>query len=245
VDLGEGFAFDQALMEFATSVNICLGVHAGSPALTRKTIELASERNLRWGLHPGYPDRTTMGRAPIELQFARTYLQSIFEQVLEWSDFGFPDYLKPHGAFYNDTAVPMPDEWPHGPKSEETSLFLNQFPGVNSLGMLLRMRKLPLMGMSGTAHETIASRYGHGFIREGFADRRYGARNRLLPRSSPDSLLKDTYEIKEQVLRLATTVDSICVHGDTLEAVEVAATVRRTLEDAGYVVSPGRQHEFN
>ena len=235
VDIGEGYPFDRELMQFATTVNIGLGVHAGSHDLTQETIQTAIERGLRWGLHPGYPDPDSMGRKSVTPETARPFLQSVFDQVRRWVDFAEPAYIKPHGAFYNDTAVTVPSDWPHPWTHEETALWMNQFIGVNSLGMLLRMHKLPILGLPGTTHEVLGTRSRHGFIAEGFADRRYeGAR--LAPRSTPNALVTESTEIEEQTVRLATMVDSICIHGDHPNATANAETVYRALTNAGYEV---------
>jgi UPF0271 protein len=237
VDVAEGFPHDRALMKFASSLNICCGVHAGSPDITQETIQLALDYGKRWGLHPGYPDPTSMGRTPITLENARSYLESIFIQVRRWVDFAPPAYLKPHGAFYNDTAVKMPAGWEHPPKHEETGIYLNAFPGVHSLGMLLRLHRLPLLGLPGTAHVIVAARSGQGCFLEGFADRAYRSDGTLMPRNQPGAILQDLRTIRTQVRMLATQVDSICLHGDTENCVEIAETVYAALTDAGFEVS--------
>ncbi len=111
VDVGEGFAFDRDLLDLATSANVCAGGHAGSEALTMDTVELCRSRNVRVGVHPGYPDRATMGRRSMRVEEHHEFLGSVFHQVKRFVGLARPSYLKPHGAFYNDTAVVLPGGW--------------------------------------------------------------------------------------------------------------------------------------
>jgi 5-oxoprolinase (ATP-hydrolysing) subunit A len=242
VDIAEGFQFDRELLRFATSANIACGVHAGSEVLTMETVEYCKKRGIRFGVHPGYPDREHMGRRSMEPHEHREYLDSLFEQTRRFVQFARPAYLKPHGAFYNDTALVLPEDWDLPPEDSEENAydiggrFLATKPGVQSLTMLLRVHRLPLMGLPGTAHETIARRAKQNMIREGFADRAYDASGALVPRSQPDAVLHDPDQIRRQVLALATTVDSICLHGDTPNCVAFAELVVKTLVDAGLEV---------
>jgi UPF0271 protein len=241
VDIGEGFPHDQELLAFASSANVCCGVHAGSEELTIEAAARCRERGVRIGAHPGYPDRDSMGRHPLAIANERDYLKSLFDQV-EWfvSAIG-ATYLKPHGGFYNDTGIILPHDWessrrkqPLATKYENGGLYLAQFPGMQSLMMLLRIHRLPLMGLESTSHLVLAERAGQPIIREGFADRAYTEQGTLVPRSQPGALLTEAMQVKEQVLRLAPFVDSICLHGDTPGCVEFAELVYRTLTDEGY-----------
>lgn len=243
VDIGEGFPYDAELLKFATSANVCCGAHAGSIELTEETIAMCKRRRVRIGAHPGYPDRLNMGRRPMEIGEQRIYLKSIHEQLQAFNSIEAPAYVKPHGGFYNDTAQVLPPDWdkPNLVKRqtpyEAGGHYLGTLPGAGSLGMLLRMYKLPLMGLEPTAHATIASRANVALIREGFADRAYREDGTLQPRSEPGAVLEDSEAIKRQVLWLAERVDSICLHGDTPNCVEMAELILKTLLDAGYEVS--------
>ena len=92
------------------------------------------------------------------------------------------------------------------------------------------------MGLSATSHKEIAIRAGTEFIKEGFGDRGYLANGTLIPRGNIGAMLSTDDFVKEQVLRLAPEVDSICLHGDTPHCVEYAEMVFKTLVDAGYGV---------
>jgi 5-oxoprolinase (ATP-hydrolysing) subunit A len=243
VDIGEGFPHDEALLQFATSANICCGVHAGSEELTRETIELCKRHNVRIGVHPGYPDRETMGRRPIERGQEREYFDSIFRQVRDFTKIVQPAYIKPHGAFYNDTAIILPTGWDVSEDDQEAGstygaggVFLSQHPGLGTLGMLLRVNRIDLMGLSATAHREIAHRAKRHLIREGFGDRAYRPDGTLVGRGELGAVLQDPRQIQRQVLELAPLVDSICLHGDTPDCLEFAELVYKTLVDAGLEV---------
>jgi UPF0271 protein len=244
VDIGEGFLYDRELLSFASSANVCCGAHAGSDDLARETVAMCKLQRVRIGAHPGYPDRASMGRQSMESGQERIYLKSVFDQLMRFKSFAEPAYLKAHGAFYNDTAVMLPTDWRTSikrippPKSayEASGMYLAQFPGVQSLILLLRMYGLPLMGLEVSAHKEIAQRAGQVFIREGFCDRRYTPEGLLTPRDELGAVLKNPVEIQEQVIRLAPLVDSICLHGDTPGCLEFAEMVFKTLVDAGYGV---------
>jgi UPF0271 protein len=240
VDIGEGFPWDDALLEVATSANVGAGAHAGSWQITLETVEKCRVRGVAIGLHPGYPDRDSMGRAPMPPELQRAYLDSIVRQVRDFLDAVPAAYLKPHGAFYNETARVLPPGWnlsrERPPYAEGGHYLGREMPGAATLSMLLRVHRLPLLGLTGTAHEELARRAAVPFLREGFADRAYRPDGTLVPREEAGAVLTDPGAIRAQVVRLAERVDSICLHGDTPGCVAFAQMVRRTLEDAGYEV---------
>jgi UPF0271 protein len=244
VDIGEGFPHDEQLLAFATSANICCGEHAGSWELTEQTIERCRSKGIRIGAHPGYPDRASMGRREMEVSEHSAYIRSLFDQVARFAKVIRPAYIKPHGAFYNQTAqvlppswVPTDDRWAHLIQEDPIGQAIGAIPGAGSMGMMLRIHRVPLMGLAGTAHEEIAKRAEVMLLREGFADRAYRPNGTLVDRSDPGAVLHDPEEVKAQVLRIAPVCDSICLHGDTPDALAFAELVTKTLRDAGYEVS--------
>ncbi|CAN5650264.1 5-oxoprolinase subunit PxpA [soil metagenome] len=222
-DIGEGFPWDDALIELVTSGNVCLGGHAGSQELTLETANRWVTAGRSIGLHPGYPDRDGMGRrSPIDNEIAKTWGTDIFAQTQRafsgregWS------YLKPHGAFYNDAA--------------QGAVAANF-----SLDHILHRAKLPLLGLPDTHHPLSAKRERVRFYREGFADRRYTEGGLLLPRIDPGALIESNEEAAEQAVQLALSggFDSLCLHGDKPGCVERAQAVRISLEKAGFTIAP-------
>lgn len=215
VDIGEGMPHDAALLRFATSANVGCGAHAGSPELSREVALLCRGLGVVVGAHPGYPDREAFGRAPWEDPWKA--LDSLLAQTELLAGLGAA-YVKPHGAFYNQSAG--------GGAAAEV------------LTELLRRFRLPLLGLAGTGHPVAAAEAGVRFAREGFADRRLLPNGMLAPRSEPGAVLTGAEAVCRNVLSLAPHVDSICLHGDTPGGVALAEAVRRALAEAGHEVGP-------
>lgn len=219
-DLAEGFPWDAELLEVVTSANVCCGIHAGSVSLCAETMRLAAERGIRVGLHPGYNDLDTMGRTSRPLLDSVTRVgthATLKSQCQIAMKHGVAvEYLKPHGAFYHQSA------------SEQA--------GAGLLLDLLVECKLPLMGLPYSLHEEVAAMAEVALIREGFADRRLDDRGFLVPRSDPHALIEDPQEAAAQALKIAGDVDTICLHGDQPGCVERARAVRAALEAAGFTV---------
>jgi len=207
VDLGEGLPWDRELMQIATSVNICIGGYAGSEILCLATAEHARAASLAVGAHFGYEDPVHFGR---ESDPDIAAIAAMIDRCQRVIPALAPDYLKPHGAFYNDTASGRNLEW--------LSQIRTKFP-------------LPMLGLAGSAHATTGPTWS-----EGFADRGYAADGTLLSRAVAGGVLTDLGEIRAQAVHLAAKVDSICLHGDHPGCVPRAAAVREALEAAGFVV---------
>jgi 5-oxoprolinase (ATP-hydrolysing) subunit A len=210
VDIGEGFPHDKALLEFATSANVCCGEHAGSFDLTQSTVALCLSKGVRVGAHPGFPDRESMGRRTPSVEELGRYLDSLKRQVTNVSDC---QYVKPHGAFYN--------------------ILVGELGGLHSLAWevghyyLKAGHRLMLLNVQNLKVPVIT---------EGFADRAYQPNGTLVPRTEPGAVLHDPDQIRRQVVELAPKVDSICLHGDTPDCLEFAEMVYKTLVDKGYEV---------
>ncbi len=186
-DLGEGAATDAALMACITSANICCGAHAGSEALTVRTIGMAVARGVTIGAHPGYPDRASFGRHALDMteralrETIAAQLEHFFEATARLR--GRVAYLKPHGALYHACAE-------EGTPAEVLTAFAKTYRVA-----LLHQRHSWLYGLAAAEGVTCWS--------EGFADRRYLPNGRLAPRNQPGALLVDETEMRSQALALA------------------------------------------
>ena len=217
VDLGEGCPWDKELLEFATSANVCCGAHAGSAEFAIETARMCRKMGVRVGAHPGYPDSAHFGRRPwseLDTDLQGEVMASVLAQAAILD--GRFAYIKPHGGLYNDSAR----------------------GGVvgATVATLLGRYSVPLMGLAGSFHETVAQTVGVKLIREGFADRRYGDDGLLVPRSEPGAILNSKEEKVAQALWLAERVDSICMHGDEEDSVATIQAVREALERSGWEV---------
>lgn len=213
-DIAEGFPFDHDLLRIVSSVNVCTGHHAGDPDLTAETVRLARSLGKRVGAHVGFPDRQSMGRRELEEGYPLEWIESVAIQIRASSTFA---YIKPHGALFHWLA--------------------NDPERSNYLWNVLEEMEKAFMGLPGTGHETQCRRRGIRMIVEGYCERGYDSAGSLLPRSQPGAVLTNLDDILAQAVRLASQVDSICVHGDRDDAVEVAYAVRTKLEEEGYRVT--------
>ncbi|MBS1723634.1 MAG: LamB/YcsF family protein [Armatimonadetes bacterium] len=217
-DVAEGFSADKDILGLVSSANVCCGSHAGSIELSLYTVKLCQDLGVTVGAHPGIPDRETMGRGPVpELNERMTgqYLSSLCEQVEVLAKAG-AKYIKPHGWLYNASATRM-----------DVCIIL--------VGLLTSFR-LPLLGLPSTLHVDAAASARVPFFSEGFADRAYDSSGTLVPRGEAGAVLTDPQEATFQALSLAGTVDSICVHGDTPDCLDILRTVKLWLGRRDYLV---------
>ncbi|MBA4291493.1 hypothetical protein C0431_00830 [bacterium] len=239
-DLGEGMPHEQEILPLISSANICCGAHAGSPEITRATVESCLQLGIRIGAHPGYPDPEYFGRQ--SFMTLKIKPGPLFNQMVKQTNL-IPEakYIKPHGAFYNDTAS-RAYRYDHLGAKKYKKIKEDYSPKpddiYNVLHASLIITKLPLMGLANTYHSQIARNAHVLFIPEGFIDRRYDNNHRLLPRSNPDAIIHEPQEAIDQALRLAKTCDSLCVHGDNPNAPELLTKVRQALENDGYTIAP-------
>jgi UPF0271 protein len=221
-DLGEGSPWDEELLGRVSSASVCCGAHAGDPGTIRRTLRLARARGVAVGAHPGFADREGFGRrersvSPDEVR------RLILEQWDELEALAAPEgvplrFVKPHGALYNQAQ-----------RDDSTAAAVAS--AVATLGR-------PVLGQPGSRLEAMARGAGLPFVAEGFADRRYQADGRLVPRAEPGAILDDPRAIEAQVLRLVEwgTIATICLHGDDPRSVELADRVLAALRRAGVAV---------
>jgi UPF0271 protein len=231
-DLGEGFD-DAAILPFLSSCSIACGAHAGDAATMRATLGAASRHGVACGAHPGYPDRPSFGRRELPMTLAELS-SSLLEQIdallraarAEGVSLG---HVKPHGALYHvchrrrDTARAVAE------------------------AIARRHPRLAIVGMPGSILLAEAERAGLRTVAEGFADRLYLEDGSLAPRGSAGAVHASPERAAAQALSLAreqsvetasgvvlpVPAKTICLHGDSPGAVEIAKAVRARLESAG------------
>ena len=241
-DMGESFGpwkmgDDTALLETVTSANIACGGHAGDPDVMAKTMGIALSKGVGIGSHPGFFDIQGFGRRRITMPLS-SLQNSIRVQV--GATLGMANalgatvrHVKLHGALGNMTSED--EAMAHGCYQAALSAHPDAI----------------LMVLAATAQERAARSLGARFACEIFADRAYNDDATLVDRSLPGAVIHDAElagqrmvdMVKAQAIitesgkRIETPIDSICCHGDTPEAVEIAASVRRALEAAGIRVA--------
>jgi len=228
--MGEAFGLyrigdDEALMPLISVANVACGFHASDFNHMRKTVRLAKRHGVKVGAHPSLPDLQGFGRR--EMKMSREELANcIIYQVGALK--GFLDaeglalnHIKPHGALYGMAAS---DEAVAHAICDAADIF-----------------KTPIMGMIGTQHEIVYTARGHILIAEFYADLEYRGDGSLIitaehkpvdPAQAAWRCLRAIAEGKTASVNgsdVPVRADSICVHSDTPNAVEVARTVRDAL----------------
>ncbi|WP_307816388.1 5-oxoprolinase subunit PxpA [Nocardioides limicola] len=219
-DLGEEITDDRGLLAVVTSANVACGYHAGSREVMTAVCAEAAIRGVAVGAQVSYADRENFGRVALDVP-ARVLTEQVADQVGTLQQIAVAEgthvrYLKPHGALYHRVAI---DEDQAG-------------------AVLAGSGELPVLGMPGAVILKLARGLGRRTGHEGFPDRGYTDLGTLMPRGEPGALIETTPEIVTAALALADSVDSVCLHGDTADAVAHAHAVRRALSDAGFALEP-------
>jgi UPF0271 protein len=240
-DVGESFGTwtigdDAAVFRHVSSANVACGFHAGDPSTIARTCRDAVAAGVTIGAHVGYRDLVGFGRRFLDCSATELADDVLYQlgalQALAAASGSEIKYVKPHGALYN--AVVHHEV--HAKAVVEA---------VKAFG-----RDLPLLLLPGSVALAEAEKQGLRGVAEAFADRAYNPDGTLVSRREPGAVLHDNRAVTENMIRLATegkivardgsllTIDaeSICVHGDTADAVAMAAAVREGLEGAGVTV---------
>jgi 5-oxoprolinase (ATP-hydrolysing) subunit A len=242
-DLGEGFGHwtlgdDDALLQVVTSANVACGFHAGDPSILRHVCSRAVGTGVAIGAQVGYRDLPGFGRRFIDIE-PDALTNDVIYQIGALEGFARVAgsrvrYVKPHGALYN--AIVHHEE---------------QAAAVVA-AVVAYDRTLPVMGLPGSAWLRLAKDAGLTTVHEAFADRAYTPEGTLVSRRLPGAVLHDANEIARRCVAMATGAavadvnggelvlepDSICVHGDTQGAVEIARQVRIALQEADVRLAP-------
>ncbi len=242
-DLGESFGpytigDDSHVMAHITSANVACGAHAGDPGVMRATVRLARQANVAIGAHPGFADRTGFGRREIRME-QRDVEDLVLVQIGALAAIARAEgtrlrHVKPHGALYNMAARDrgMADAIARAVASADSGLVL--------------------VGLSGSALLEAGRAAGLRVASEVFADRAYDASGALLSRTESGSVIQDAARVAERAVAMVRdravtalggdviplAADTICVHGDTPGAADLAGRLRAALEEAGIDVTP-------
>ena len=223
----------EALMKYVSSANIACGGHAGDAETMRVTIQQALQHKLAVGAHPGYEDRANFGRLELRLSFEEI-TRSVYRQILALEEIATKlgaqiGHVKAHGALYNQAA-----------RDREIARAFAEGVRRWRTGAIL-------VGLAGSAMLEEFRAAGFPVAAEAFADRRYERDGSLRSRKFDDALLRDPEQAAAQALRIAELgsviaadgsvvpvhAQTLCIHGDTPGAPEIAAAVGRRLEAAG------------
>jgi UPF0271 protein len=212
-DIGEGAGEDEAVLGLIDSANVACGVHAGSAMLVIATARRCAALGVEVGAHPGYDDRAGFGR--VDLSMSADEIEALVAfQVAGLAAVAPIAYVKPHGALYHRCQ--------RDPAAGDALVRVAKKHGVG------------VMGQPGFGIIAAAERGGVPGYREGFADRLMLPDGSLAPRSQAGAVLNPALAAQQAVsLARSGRYDTICVHGDTPGAGQIAAAVRAALRDAG------------
>ncbi|MCE2747134.1 MAG: LamB/YcsF family protein [Burkholderiales bacterium] len=230
VDLGEGCAHDEELFKITDWANIACGGHAGDENSIRKACEFALEFGVQVGAHPSYPDKAGFGRtkpliSPIKLLAELKRQVDLFENVA--AKVGCVSaHFKPHGQLYNDAAF-----------DASTAILLIELAKMYPHLQLVALAESPQVVLSRAAGVVV--------VEEAFPDRAYLSNGALAPRNQPGALLNNPEQVKAQAVSIVrggplqcldgasrvVTAQTLCVHGDSLQALKNAKAVRAALTE--------------
>ena len=242
-DLGESFGAwsmgdDAAMLDIVTSANVACGFHAGDPAGILRTVKAAAAKNVTIGAHVSYPDKVGFGRRNMDVASDELTADVIYQigslQGLAKAAGTSVRYVKPHGALYNTIAHDR----------RQAMAVIEAIRAVDPT--------LVLVALAGSTLIELARSEGLTCIAEAFADRAYTPQGTLVSRREPGAVLHDPQLVAQRMLSLVRNgtleaidgsmvkieADSICVHGDSPSAVEMARELRLVLEQADVSLQP-------
>jgi 5-oxoprolinase (ATP-hydrolysing) subunit A len=240
-DVGESFGRwelgdDEAVLALVTSANVACGFHAGDASTLRRTCAFAARHGVVVGAQVAYRDLAGFGRRFIEMEPGELADDVLYQigalEALARAAGSQVRYVKPHGALYN--AVVHHEE---------------QAQAVVE-AVLAYDRDLPVLGLPGSRLLEAAERAGLRTVRESFADRAYTPEGTLVSRREDGAVLHDPTEVARRVVQIVTEgtvtavdgstvkidAESVCVHGDSPGAVDMAERVRAELVAAGVAI---------
>ena len=220
---------DIELLGVVTSVNIACGGHAGSPELMRDMLRRAADRGVGLGAHPGYEDAANFGRREVGLDATAIYAlcrEQVARLARVAAETGLTlSHAKPHGALYHRAMADAEaaEAVARGCLDAAAEVTGDPFADLVFYGL----RDTP--GLERWAEMDLR------VAREGFVDRGYAPDGSLIPRDQPGAVLADAKEAAQQAVRLVQSgrFDTLCVHGDTPGAFEMAKAVRGALLGSG------------
>ena len=232
-DIGEGLPNDEALLRIVSSASIACGGHAGSELSMRAALRGAKANGVVAGAHPGFADPEHFGRRRLEIA-ADELTRQMRQQLETLTGLAREEgvelrYVKLHGALANMA-------------SEDEHVASIAFAAVRN-----HDRHLAILAIDNSAQIAAAEALGLTVVHEAYADRAYMPNGLLVPRAEPGAVLHNAELIAQRAVRLATraelvaadgnaiatTARSLCVHGDTEDAVRIALAIKETLAEAG------------
>lgn len=236
-DMGESFGiwkmgYDEEIMPLIDMANLACGYHASDALNMNKSVALAKKHNVTIGAHPSYQDLVGFGRRSMlcslqEIKSIVLYQLGALNAFCKAHGTAI-SYLKPHGALYNDMI-------------KDENIFKAVLSAIASFDKNIKLMVLSTLNNEANKHTALL--YGINLIFEVFADRNYNDNGTLVSRAMPNALIEDELEVTQRILtlrdrsyiesinkeKLFIEVNSVCVHGDTKNALEFIRLLKKTL----------------
>ncbi len=235
-DVGEGLENENELLPLISSCNSACGGHAGDPQTIDRVIGIALRNGVKIGAHPSYPDRENFGRKTLDIGsnalIASIKSQmSLFTEILQKNG-GTLHHIKPHGALYNDLAKNV----------SLSQTFLTAIEAYN--------KDVKLYVPYGSVIAEEAQKKGWELLYEAFGDRNYNDDLSLVSRKESNALIRDPHMVLEHILTIINkskvntlgglleplVADTICLHGDTPEVLEILVYLSRELPNRDILI---------
>ncbi|MBO4904603.1 MAG: 5-oxoprolinase subunit PxpA [Lachnospiraceae bacterium] len=242
-DLGESFGaytigMDEEVIKLVSSVNVACGFHASDPVVMKKTVEMAAAAGAGIGAHPGFYDLMGFGRRNMNISPKEAYAYVTY-QLGALNAFCVQQgvkiqHVKPHGALYNMA----------GKDYELAKGICCAIYDFNP--------DIILLGLSGSQMIRAGEDIGLRCAKEFFADRAYEDDGSLRARTKEGAMIEDEGEAIDRVVKVIKTgkvttysqkdidleIDSVCVHGDNVHALDFVKAIRERLGKEGIEIAP-------
>ena len=241
-DMGESFGAyrigkDEEILDYITSANIACGFHAGDPATMRKTVQLALQKDVGIGAHPGFQDLIGFGRREMNVTPMEAYELVIYQigalNAFVQAEGGKMQHVKPHGALFNMAAK----------NARLAEAVAEAVYKVNP--------ELILFGLSGSELINAGKNIGLRTADEVFSDRTYQCDGTLTPREKENALIKDPLTAINQIISIikegkvksvhgtdvSLKANTVCIHGDSESALAFAESLNKSLSSHGIKIT--------
>ena len=231
-DMGENIGNDEDIMPYITSANIACGFHAGDEMSMQTTVRLAKQHGVAVGAHPSWKDIEGFGRREMSLPIDQVEALVLYQlgalYAIAKAEGVELHHVKPHGALYNQAA-----------KDKFLATAIARAVKRFSVDLIL-------VGLAGSSLIEAGVEAGLRVANEGFPDRNYNSDGTLVSRKQANAIIESPEEVATHAVRLAQNgidfsgrrvqMDTLCLHGDNIHAVQNAKLIRDTLEKSEFKV---------
>ncbi|MCP4020785.1 MAG: 5-oxoprolinase subunit PxpA [Desulfobacteraceae bacterium] len=245
-DMGESFGaytigMDEQVMDYISSANIACGFHAGDPGVMDKTIQMAVKKKVGIGAHPGFPDLLGFGRRYMacsgeEIRQYMTYQIGAIQAFCKTHNTNL-QHVKPHGALYL-----------HAVEDKDAARAIAE----SILSVDKNLYFVALAGKKGETMRRMGEELGLKVAYEAFPDRAYTKEGTLVSRKEKGAVISDPGLVAKRALGMAkdgkvTAIDgtviqmevqTLCVHGDNIHAVDLVKNIKNLLETNHINIKP-------